>query len=213
MSIPLSGFGSRFFDYNNDGLVDLFVLNGHPFEPINKIFPETTYTEPPFLFENTGKGFRDVAAKHGTPLTKFYPGRGLAVGDLDNDGDSDLLLMNVGEPPVLLRNDGGNRNHWLGINLAGTKSSRDAVGAKVTVMAGGRRRSKQRLGGTSYCSASDPRLLFGLGASAKIDEVEVRWPSGQISSLKNVRTNQYLTIKESAGPRERRRSPQKKTSV
>ena len=198
ISIPLSGFGSRFFDYNNDGLVDLFVHNGHPFEPINKIFPETTYTEPPFLFENTGKGFRDVAAEHGTPLKKFYAGRGLAVGDFDNDGDSDLLLMNVGEPPVLLRNDGGNGNHWLGINLVGTKSNRDAVGAKVTVTAGGRRRSKRRLGGTSYCSASDARLLFGLGASAKIDEVEVRWPSGQISTLKNVRANQYLTIKESA---------------
>lgn len=197
ISIPLSGFGSRFFDYNNDGLVDLFVHNGHPFEPINKIFPETTYTEPPFLFENTGKGFRDVAAEHGTPLKKLYAGRGLAVGDLDNDGDSDLLLMNVGEPPALLRNDGGNGNHWLGINLVGTKSNRDAVGAKVTVMAGGRRRSKQRLGGTSYCSASDERLLFGLGATAKINEVEVRWPSGEISTLKHVRANQYLTIKES----------------
>jgi hypothetical protein len=196
ISLPLSGFGARFFDYNNDGLVDLFVLNGHPFEPINKIFPETTYREQPFLFENTGSGFRNVASEHGSALKKFYAGRGLAVGDLDNDGDSDLLLMNVGEPPVLLRNDGGNANHWLGINLTGTKSNRDAVGAKVTVTAGGRRKSKQRLGGTSYCSASDPRLLFGLGANVKIDEVEVRWPSGQISSLKNVRPDQYLTIKE-----------------
>ena len=140
-----------------------------------------------------GKG-RD--AEHGAPLKKFYSGRGLAVGDFDNDGDSDLLLINVGEPPALLRNDGGNRNHWLGIALTGTTSNRDGIGAKVTVTAGGRRRTKQRLGGTSYCSASDPRLLFGLGASALIDEVEVRWPSGQISSLKNVSANQYLSIKE-----------------
>jgi len=198
ISIPMSGFGSRFFDYNNDGLIDLFVLNGHPFEPINKIFPETTYAEPPFLFENTGKGFRDVAAEHGAPLKKFYPGRGLAVGDFDNDGDSDLLLINVGEPPVLLRNDGGNRNHWLGIKLVGTKSNRDGTGAKVTVAAGGARKVKQLLGGTSYCSASDTRLLFGLGANSKVDEVEVRWPSGHVSTLKNISINQYVTVKENA---------------
>jgi len=197
ISIPMSGFGARFLDYNNDGLVDLFVLNGHPFAPINKIFPETTYAEPPFLFENTGRGFREVAAEHGAPLTKSYAGRGLAVGDFDNDGDPDLLLMNVGEPPVLLRNDGGNRNHWLGIKLEGTKSNRDGIGAKVTVTAGGTRRTRQRLGGTSYASASDPRLLFGLAANAKIDEVQVRWPSGSVSILKNVSANQYLTIRES----------------
>ena len=172
-------------------------LNGHPFEPINKIFPETTYAEPPFLFENTGNGFRDVAAEHGAPLKRFYPGRGLAVADFDNDGDPDLLLISVGEPPVLLRNDGGNKNHWLGVGLVGSKSNRDGIGARVTLTAAGRRRSKQRTGGTSYLSASDPRLLFGLGASARIDEIEVRWPSGQVTTLKNVAANQYLTIKES----------------
>jgi hypothetical protein len=196
VSIPMSGFGARFFDYDNDGLVDLFVLNGHPFEPINKMFPETTYTEPPFLFENTGKGFREVAAEHGASLKKFYSGRGLAIGDIDNDGDSDLLLINVGEPPVLLRNDGGNGNRWLGIRLVGTMSNRDAVGAKVTVTANGKRTTRQLLGGTSYCSASDLRLLFGLGTITKAEMVEVKWPSGQLSTLKAVNANQYVTIKE-----------------
>ena len=196
VSIPMSGFGARFFDYNNDGLVDLFVLNGHPFEPINKFFPETTYTEVPFLFENTGGEFREVAAEHGAALKKLYAGRGLALGDIDNDGDSDLLLMNVGEPPALLRNDGGNRGHWLGVNLVGTKSNRDGIGAKVIITAGGTRMMRQHLGGTSYCSASDPRLLFGVGALKKIARVEVKWPSGKISAVNNVSVNQYFTIKE-----------------
>ena len=199
VSIPMSGFGARFFDYNNDGLVDLFVLNGHPFEPIQKVFSETTYAEPPFLFENTGKGFREVAAEHGAALKKFYLGRGLATGDIDNDGDVDLLLMNAGEPPVLLRNDGGNRNHWLGVKLTGTKSNADGIGAKVTIKLGASRRTKQLLGGTSYCSTSDLRLLFGLGNEQKVDEIEVRWPSGIITTLKDVAVNHYLTIKEDAG--------------
>src|SRR5947209_3101659 len=167
VSIPVSGFGAKFLDYDDDGRVELFVLNGHPFEPISKVFPDVTYAEPPFLFERAGRAFRDVASEHGAALKKFYLGRGLAVGDYDNDGDPDLLLLNSGEPPVLLRNDGGNRNRWLGVRLVGAKSNRDGVGARVTVTAGGARRSKYLLGGTGYLSASDARLLFGLGASQK----------------------------------------------
>lgn len=196
ISYVMSGFGTRFFDYNNDGLVDLFVLNGHPFEPINKVFAETTYAEPPFLFENTGKGFREVAAEHGAALKRSYLGRGLAIGDIDNDGDSDLLLLNAGEPPRLLRNDGGNRNHWLGVKLVGRKSNRDGVGAKVTISAKGVRRTKQLLGGTSYCAASDQRLLFGLGNLDKIDAVTVRWPSGLVTSINDVAIDHYLTVRE-----------------
>lgn len=204
VSIPMSGFGARFLDYDNNGLVDLFVLNGHPFEPINRIFPETTFTEPPFLFENTGDKFIEVAAEHGAPLKRLYSGRGLSTGDIDNDGDVDLLLMNVGEPPVLLRNDRGNANNWLGIQLTGTKSNRDAVGARVSITAGRRRMFSQILGGTSYCSASDPRLIFGLGKSLTVESIEVRWPSGQLSTLKNVRINQYVRITEPAAKTRRK---------
>jgi hypothetical protein len=199
VSLPLSGFGTRFFDYNDDGLTDLFVLNGHPFEPIQKIFPETTYAEPPFLFENTGRGFREVAAEHGAALKKSYLGRGLAVGDVDNDGDADLLLLNAGEPPVLLKNEGGNRNHWLGIKLSGTKSNRDGVGAKVTLKVGAVRRTKYLLGGASYFSTSDQRLLFGLGDARKIEEVEVRWPSGALTTLKDLDADRYINVREDAG--------------
>jgi hypothetical protein len=196
ISYVMSGFGTRFLDYNNDGLIDLFVLNGHPFEPINKVIPETTYAEPPFLFENTGKGFSEVAVLHGAPLKRSFLGRGLAVGDIDNDGDSDLLLMNAGEPPVLLRNDGGNQNHWLGVRLVGAKSNRDGVGAKVIISAGSKQRSKELLGGTSYCSASDQRLLFGIGNNEKIDSITIRWPSGQVTISKDVAIDRYVTVRE-----------------
>ena len=124
-----------------------------------------------------------------------------------HDGDVDLLLMNAGEPPVLLRNDGGNRNNWLGIKLVGTKSNRDGIGTLVTVKAGTMRRTKQLLGGTSYCSASDLRLLFGLGNNQKIEEVDVRWPSGLTTTLKDVAINHYLTIREDAGQPVKRSSP------
>jgi len=196
ISLPMSGFGTRFIDYDNDGQVDLFVLNGHPFEPIQKVFPETTYAERPFLFKNLGKEFRDVAADHGAPLTRSYLGRGLATGDIDNDGDVDLLLLNAGEPPVLLRNDGGNQNNWLAVKLIGTKSNRDGIGVWVTIKSGSLHRTKQLLGGTSYCSASDLRLLFGLAKNRQVDEVTVRWPSGMTSTRKNVSVNHYITIKE-----------------
>ena len=196
ISIPMSGFGTRFFDYNNDGLSDLFVLNGHPFEPINKVFHETTYAEPPLLFENTGKTFRECAASHGVALQKSYLGRGLATGDFDNDGDMDLLLINAGQSPALLRNDGGNSNNWLGIKLVGSKSNRDGIGAIVSIKAGDLHQSKQLLGGTSYCSASDHRLLFGLGKNKQVEEVKVKWPSGSTSTLTDVNSNRYLTIKE-----------------
>jgi hypothetical protein len=199
VSEPMSGFGARFLDYDDDGAVDLFVLNGHPFETVEKVWPGITYREPPFLFENTGAGFREVAAEHGAALSRPRSGRGLATGDYDNDGDPDLLLLGIGEPPALLRNDGGNRRAWLGVRLVGQRSNRDGIGARVRVEAGGRARWKPVLGGGSYASASDVRLLFGLGGARRVDRVEVRWPSGVVQTLTDVAVNQYVTVVEAAG--------------
>jgi len=199
VSLPMSGFGSRFLDYDNDGRVDLFVSNGHPFAPVGKVWPGITYAERPFLFENTGAGFQEVAEQRGRALARAYVGRGLATGDFDNDGDTDLLLFCVGEPPRLLRNDGGNRKHWIGLNLVGAPGHRETIGARATVTAGGRKRSLDRVGGTSYLSASDPRLLFGLDGETRVEQVEVRWPSGRTERFGGFSADRYVILKEGKG--------------
>jgi hypothetical protein len=199
VSLPMSGFGVRFFDYDNDGRVDLFVANGHPFSPVGKVWPGITYAERPFLFENTGSGFREVAQKRGSALARAYVGRGLAIGDYDNDGDTDLLLLCVGEAPRLLRNDGGNRGHWIGVNLVGSPAHRETVGARATVTAGGRARTLVRIGGTSYLSASDPRLLFGLADLTRVQQIEVRWASGRTERFGGFPADRYVTLKEGKG--------------
>jgi hypothetical protein len=196
ISLPMSGFGVRFLDFDNDGSTELFVVNGHPYEPINKLFPNTTYAEPPFLFRFNGKQFSDVTPSSGEALRRMYPGRGLATADYDSDGDTDALIMNIGAPPVLLRNDGGNRGNWLGVRLVGKKSARDGTGAKITVTYSGKRQWRQLIGGTSYCSASDARFLFGIGVDKRIDELQVKWLSGRTTTLKNLSVNRYITITE-----------------
>ncbi|PYQ43117.1 MAG: hypothetical protein DMF77_11010 [Acidobacteria bacterium] len=198
-SLPMSGFGARFLDYDNDGQVDLLVANGHPFAPVAKVWPGITYAERPQLFENVGGRYLEVAADRAGALSRPYVGRGLATGDYDNDGDTDVLLLCAGEPPRLLRNDGGNRRNWIGVELVGTSSNRDAVGARVTVTAGGRSRSKVRTGGTSYLSASDPRLLFGLGEATSVEQVEVRWPRGRLERFGAFPARRYVTLKEGGG--------------
>ena len=191
-----STFGARFLDYDNDGLVDLFVAAGHPFAPVSKVWPGVRFDGPPFLFANDGQRFANVAAESGEALRRSYVGRGVAVGDYDNDGDPDVLLLCAGQPPRLLRNDGGNRQHWLGVRLVGTRSGRDAIGAKVTVTAGGRARMRSRVGGASYLSASDGRLLFGLGRVDRVDGLEVRWPSGHVDRISGPSVDEYITITE-----------------
>ncbi len=199
VSLPMSGFGARFLDYDNDGRVDLAVVNGHPFEPVAKVWPGITYAERPFLFEKAGAVFREVGEQRGKALARAYVGRGLATGDYDNDGDPDLLLLCVGEPPRLLRNDGGNRRRFIGVILVGGAGNRDGVGARVTVTAGGRSQTLVRAGGTSYLSASDPRLLFGLQDAARVEELEVRWPSGRSEQYGAFAVDRYVTLREGEG--------------
>jgi hypothetical protein len=195
----LSGWGLRFFDYDNDGNPDLFLVDGHPDDFIEMRNARVQYREPLLLFHNTGKGFQNVSAKSGPVFGKKFSGRGMAVGDFDNDGDLDVLVSNNGEPPVLLRNEGGNRNSWLGLQLIATKSNPAAVGAVISWQAGGLKRSRLKTAGGSYLSSHDPREILGLGAATKIEYVEIRWPSGRVDKLVNLPINRYVRVVEGEG--------------
>ncbi len=195
----LSGWGLKFFDYDNDGDPDLFLVNGHPDDMIETRVPRVRYKEPLLLFENTGRAFKDVSASAGAVFTKMFSGRGMALGDFDNDGDADVLTSNNGEPPLLLRNQGGNRNNWIGLQLIATKSNPAAVGATITWQAGTLKRSRLKTGGGSYLSSHDPREILGLGSATKIDFVEIRWPSGKIDKLTNLPLNSYVKVVEGSG--------------
>jgi hypothetical protein len=200
----ISTFGTRFMDYDNDGWGDLFLANGHVLDNIERYHADTKYAEPKMMFRNTGRGvFENVSDQLGSDFRSPRVSRGAAIGDFDNDGDLDILINNCGQAPQLLRNDGGNGNHWLEIFLIGTKSNRDGVGARVKVTAGDRVLYEQRKGGMSYQSAQDPRLHFGLGERPSADAIEIVWPSGMITRLAGIKADQIVAIKEGTGIVER----------
>ena len=151
------------------------------------------------MFENTGRAFKNVSAQSGAVFSKDFSGRGMATGDFDNDGDLDVLISNNGETPLLLRNEGGNKNNWLGLQLVATKSNPAAAGAVITWQAGGLKRSRLKTAGGSYLSSHDPREVLGLGSAKKIDSVEIRWPSGKVDRLTNLPINTYLKVIEGEG--------------
>ena len=196
----LSGFGTRFMDYDNDGARDLFIANGHVLDNIQRYHADTTYAEPKLMFRNTGHGiFQNVSEQLGSDFQLPRVSRGAAIADFDNDGDLDILVSNNGQLPQLLRNDGGNANHWLQIFLIGTRSNRDAVGARVKVTASDLVLYDERKGGMSYQSAQDPRLHFGLSQRRTVEEVEIKWPSGGLTKLTNLKSDQILAIEEGKG--------------
>jgi enediyne biosynthesis protein E4 len=194
----LSGWGLKFFDYDNDGDPDLFLANGHPDDMIEVQASKVKYKEPLLMFENTGKAFKNVSAQSGEVFKKDFPARGMAVGDYDNDGDLDLLISNNGEPPLLLRNEGGNRNNWLGVQLVATKSNAAAVGALITWTADGVKRTRLKTNGGSYLASHDPREILGLGRAAKPESLEIKWPSGKVDKLTNLPVNRYIKVVEGA---------------
>jgi hypothetical protein len=200
----MSEFGIRFMDYDNDGARDLFMANGHVLDNIERYHADTRYAEPKLMFRNNGRGiFENVSDQLGPDFLLPRVSRGAAIADFDNDGDLDILVNNNGQAPQLLRNDGGNANHWLEILLIGTKSNRDGVGARVKLSAGDLVLYDQRKGGMSYQSAQDPRLHFGLGQRSTVNSVEILWPSGGVTKLASLKVDQIITIKEGVGIVER----------
>ncbi|MDE0185685.1 MAG: CRTAC1 family protein [Candidatus Poribacteria bacterium] len=194
------GFGTRFFDYDNDGYSDIFIANGHIIEAIAQVTDVLTYAQRNQLFHNNGDGtFTEVSFESGPYFRREGVSRGAIFGDYDNDGDTDIVVAQSNQPAELLRNEGGNRRNWVRIKLVGTASNRDGIGARVTVTAGSESQMQEVRTGLSYLSSNDPRVLFGLGDNTRIDRLEIRWPSGIVQALENLEVNREIVVVEKGG--------------
>ena len=197
-----SSFGARIFDFDNDGWRDLLVINGHILDNIPLYHPEVKYAESKTLYRNLGNGqFIEATKTQNAGFRSPRVGRGLAVGDYNNDGWQDFLVSNNGEDAQLFRNEGpsepaGSGNHWLAVRLIGTKSNRDGNGAALKLIAGDLKSYDQAKGGMSFCSAQDPRIFFGLGKHESVDTLEIRWPSGTLDSLHNLPVDSFVIVEE-----------------
>ncbi len=198
----LSGWGVKFFDYDNDGAIDLILANGHPDDMVESYYEDVKFKEQLLLFHQEKGRLRNVSAQAGPAFTLRLAARGLAVGDYDNDGLADVLVATNGGAPVLLHNRCGAGNHWLGLKLEGVNCNRDAIGGRITWSAGGINRTQLKHGGGSYLSSHDPRALLGLGTNSKIDWLEIKWPlpSGKVQRFTNLPVDRYVTIVEGQPP-------------
>ncbi|MCZ6915351.1 MAG: CRTAC1 family protein [Gemmatimonadetes bacterium] len=192
-------WGTAFHDFDCDGDLDLFIANGHVYPQVDDYALGTSFRQTNHLLVNEGGRFGDATAASGPGLAIARSYRGAAFGDYDNDGDMDVFATALDEEALLLRNDSPRRGHYLEIRLIGTDSNRDAVGTRVALTAGGRRQIRQRKGGGSYLSASDPRLHFGLGSSTTVDLVEIRWPGGKKAVVRDIPADRVITIREDRG--------------
>ncbi|MGA2630888.1 MAG: CRTAC1 family protein [Terriglobia bacterium] len=210
-------WGAGFIDYDNDGWPDIFHVTGHVYPELVEYNLDAQFKSPRIVYRNLGNGkFKDVSAQLGPGISEKFASRGCAFGDYDNDGDVDVLILNMNDPFSLLRNDGGNKNNWIKIKLLGTKCNRTAIGARVRIVTGSHAQIDEVHAGTSVMSQSDLRLHFGVGQATKIDSIEVRWPTlvldkektgkngkpaeiPQIEKFSDVEVNQILTIKEGSG--------------
>lgn len=193
-------WGTGFYDFDLDGDRDLFTANGHVYPQVDDIEAGTSWNQRNHLFVNQDGKFSEVSASSGPGLKVERSFRGAAFGDYDNDGDVDVVVIAIDDEALLLRNDTPSPGHYLQVQLVGRKSNRDGVGARVTLVAGGRRWIDERMGGGSYLSSNDPRLHFGLGSAAKVDRVEVAWPSGTRDVLLDVAADRVIAITEGAHP-------------
>jgi hypothetical protein len=207
MTMAHSGWGVRFLDYDNDGWKDLLIAQGHDLDTIELTLPNFHYREPMLLARNTGRGFEDVSSEAGSVFREAWVGRGMAIGDIDNDGRVDAVVTTNDGPLYVLHNATRTPNHWLILKLVGHRSNRDAIGAEVRVVTGKITQGTTVTTASSYLSSSDKRVHFGLGTETLASAIEIRWPSGIRQTLENVSADQILQVDEPSGNTGKRKPP------